>query len=259
MPDLSTTTWIIIAISLGLFILLTVAYAVQTIEKNNRERRRLESALRLRAREFEELLSSLPASLLGRELRLLLCQGLEDVYSQLQTLGRNSRQPELEQVRQLRAAIANEPEQPDYQSLGNPIQVREVQRQLKLIHNYLLRLRENGRLANDLVQRHVRQLRHTLVLTSLDGYQMAAQDAIKAEKPRLALHYYRLALERMQKNNPGGFFNERIAQMQTRIATLEQDDQTSPREVQPSDNELNDAWKSFDREEVNWQKKNLYD
>lgn len=260
MPDFSTTTWTVIAVSLGLFILLAIAYTVQTIERNNRERRRLESALKIRAREFIDLLEGPPPTLLGRDLRLLICQGLEDVYRQLQGLG-SKHAAELEQLQVRSEAIRAEPEQSPYQPLTNPVQIKDTQRLLKQLHAYITRLRGNNRLNAAQAQAHVRRLRHLLVLTSLDGYQLAMQQAQKDDKPRLVVHYLRLSLERMQKNNPGGVFNARIEQTHARIAALENEDGEPPRQPAETSGKapLDEAWKEFGEDEESWKKKSLYD
>lgn len=266
MPELSATTWIVTAVSLGLVILLVVAYTVQTIEKNNRERRRLETALKLRSHEFNELLDALPASMLGRNLRLLICQGLEDVSQQLHKLNpREITSHDLEHLQALRARMAQEPEQIAYQTLTDGVQIKETQRQLKQLHAYLLRLRSAGRLTQAQAQQYVRQLQHLLVLTSLDGYQLASQQALQADKPRLAIHYLQLALERMQKHNTAEVFNARIQQTQNRITALEQSNPDTDASGSPAQKSSTppaastEAWDQFEESGDEWKKKSLYD
>lgn len=260
MPELSATTWVLAALLLGLTLLLIIAYAVQTAERNKRERRRLETTLRVRSRELHDVLDTLPAPLLGRDLRLLIGKGLVDIYQQLHRLHPDpSIQSVLEQVQAQCTAIAAEAESSTHIAMTHAAQIKEARALLRAVHAHVLQWYKEGQLSQAQARHHVQRLQHALVLTQLDSYQVAARQALDAGKRSLASHYHQRALERMQKHNPGGTFDSAIAQTKARIAELEADHPTPSAQSSESATVTEaEAWEAFEQS-ADWKKKSLYD
>ncbi len=261
MDNLSTSTLVVAAVSVGLFLMVAVAFTLQTIEKNNREKRRLLAALQNRARDFEYMLQGLPDGLLNRDLRLLVCQCLLEVYAQIEPLDKqSSTRAAAESVRQQMNQLKGQTTDTPYRHLENPGQIREIQQQLKSLFQFVERLYQNGRITAPQAKLYGSQLRRLNVLTSLDSCRIAARQALDAGKPRLAIHYHQMAIDRIKRQNADGFFNAQLEQLGARIAALEAQMQAPEASSPDSAAEpVDEAWKSFETDDGLWKKKSLYD
>ncbi len=251
-----TTTTIIIAIAAALFILVAVVFTLQQVEKSTRERQALAASLKSRNRSFQYLLDGFPDGFLSRDLKQLVCRCLLEGLEQLTRL--EPRDPQLrqqqQQLQEKMAQLAQQADSTSYQPLTNPAQVQEVQKLLGSLANVVQKLGEGGRLQPAQSQHYGRQIRRLATRVALDAHVTAAQGATHEGKPRLAEHHYRLAVDKMLKDNADGFFAAQIVNFQQRIAALEQAS-TAQGQAEAAD----DAWKSFGEEKQEWQKKSLYD
>jgi hypothetical protein len=250
------TTTIIIAVAACLFALVTVVFTLQQVEKNKREKQSLIAALKTRVRNFQYLLDGFPEGFLGSDLKQLVCQCLLDALEQLVRLEPAQYRAELQSVQDRLQQLNQQPEQNSYQPLTNPVQIQEVQKLLNSLSNVVQRLAQSKRLPPEQANLYGRQIRRLTTRTALDGHLAAAQEALRNTKPRLAEHHYRLAVDKMHKDNADGFYAAQIVNCQQRITELERAGEQAP--VVPT--EADDAWKSFDQEGDSWQKKkSLYD
>jgi hypothetical protein len=251
-----TTTTIIIAIAAALFLLITVVFTLQQVEKSNRERQALAASLKSRNRSFQYLLDGFPEGFLSRDLKQLVCRCLLEGLEQLVKL--EPREPQWrqqqQQLQEKLGQLAGLPEQSSYQPLTNPAQVQEVQKLLGSLANVVQKLGEGGRLQPQQSQHYGKQIRRLATRVALDSHVAAAQGAEREGKPRLAEHHYRLALDKMLKDNGDGFFAAQIVNFQQRIAALEH----AQAETSAS-TEADDVWKEFGEETAEWKKKSLYD
>jgi hypothetical protein len=255
-----STNTILVLIGLGLLLMAAIAVAMQQIEKGKAQRAELIAALRQRARGFQQLLEGFPDGFLGRDLKLLVCQcwyenieqlaGVERKNPQIETL----RQHVQERLEQIRSLPANTPHEP----LTNPAQMQEVQKLLNLLFNAVQKLGQAKRLTPAQTEAYGRQIGQLVTRVGLDSHLAAAQEAMTGGKPRLAVHHYQLAIDKMNKHNPDGSFNARIAALSARVTALENIEKTAaakPAAPAPAD----DAWKDFGAKDESWKKKSIYD
>lgn len=257
-----STTTIIVAISVCLVLLVTVAFVLQQLEKNSREKKQLVAALKTRARNFEQLLNGFPDGFLGRDLRLLVCQCLNETFDQLIRL--EPRSPEhrqqQEQLAALRQQLQAAPEQPPGNpQLLDPNQIQAVQKLLHTLLNVVHHLAQGGRLLPAQAAEHTRQIQRLTTRVALDGHLGTARQAQQAGKPRLAAHHYRLAVEKMAKNNADGGYTAQIQAYQQRIADLEAMADHQPEPTAEAAAPADEAWKEFDQNRDAWKKKSVYD
>jgi len=250
-----TTTTIIIAIAIALFIMVAVVFTMQQVEKSNRERQALAASLKSRNRSFQYLLEGFPEGFLSRDLKQLVCQCLLEGLEQLAKL--EPRDPQVRQQQQQTqeklGKLAQQADSNSYQPLTNPAQVQEVQKLLGSLANVVQKLGESGRLQPAQSQHYGKQIRRLATRVALDSHIAAAQGATSEGKPNLAVHHYKLALDKMLKDNSDGFYAAQIVNFQQRIAVLETP--TEQTAAAPAD----DAWKDFGEEKQEWKKKSLYD
>lgn len=256
-----STTTIIVAISVCLFLLVAVTFILQQIEKNNREKKQLVAAMKTRARNFQQLLTGFPDGFLSRDLRLLVCQCLNDAFDQLIRL--EPRNPQHRQEQDELAALRQQVEaQPDQAGAGAPLldpnQIQAVQKLLHSLLNVVNHLGQAGRLLPAQATEYSRQIQRLATRAALDGHLGGARQAQQAGKPRLAVHYYRLAVEKMQKSNADGSYTNQIQSCQQRIAELEAIADKQP-DTDVEANPTDDAWKEFGQDRDAWKKKSVYD
>ncbi len=251
-----STTAIIIAVLVCVFVLIAVTFTLQQIEKSNSERNVLIASLKAQTRNFQYMLDGFPEGLLNRDLKLLVCQCITESLDQLVRLERKNPQHAQTQ-RQLQEKIAQlhaqNAEPTAYQPLTNPAQIQEVQKLLSSLYNVVQRLYQNKRLNAAQANAYGAQVQRLATRIALDANLAAAQQALQNGKPRLAQHHYGLAIEKMNKDNADGQFTAQIAALQQRHADLEKIAST-----QTSNNELSDDWKSVGNKEQPL-KKSVYD
>ncbi len=251
-----TTTTIIIAVAAALFIMMAVVFTMQQIEKSNRDRQALAASLKSRNRSFQYLLDGFPDGFLSRDLKQLVCRCLLEGLEQLAKVEPRDTQLQQQQlqIQDKLAQLAQQPDSNSYQPLTNPAQVQEVQKLLGSLANVVQKLGESGRLQPAQSQHYGKQIRRLVTRVALDSHVTAAQNAEREGKPRLAEHHYKLAVDKMMKDNSDGFYAAQIVNVQQRIALLE----SAPAE-QASATPTADAWKGFGEEKQEWKKKSVYD
>jgi hypothetical protein len=256
---------IVVVVVLSLLILISIAFTIQTIEKNNKEKRRLESALLKRASNFEYMLTGLPQGLINNDLKLLICKCLIEVSEQLNELFPNKKeyQKQLEQAQarfdETKAQGSSSAAVPD---LRDQAQIREVQKLLTSLFNFIARLRANNRLNDQQAQAYALHIRRLMLKTSLDLLEEHARQATQTAKFRLAIHHYTSAVEKIRKENESEYFSQHLQKYQERIAQLEvQEQERLKREALRQDRDPNrDAWgDELKKQDDSWKKKNVYD
>jgi len=254
-----STNTIIVLMGLGLLLMAVIAVAMQQIEKSKAQRAELVAALRQRARSFQQLLEGFPDGFLNRDLKLLVCQCWYEGIEQLSRLERKNpqidqlRQQLQERIEQIKAAPANTP----YQPLTNPQQMQEVQKLLNNLLNAVQKLGQAKRLTPSQTDTFSKQVAQLAARVGLDAHLAAAQEAMQGGKPRLAIHHYQLAIDKMNKNNADGSFTAQIAALTTRIAALEKVEKTAP--AAAAEKPVDNAWKDFGAKDESWKKKSIYD
>lgn len=256
------STFAIIAIvTTGLFVLVTVAITLQTIEKNNKEKRRLEAALNSRARNFNYMLESFPDNFLNRDLQVLVCKCLLEVYEQLTraTPSNKEYKIQLERTQERLNTFASKPDNTIPVQLSDPAQIKEVQKLLTSLHGFISKLMASKRINTTEAKAYSKQINRLMVQASLDNVTRAIQEAAQNNKPKLVLHYHTVALDKMQKENSDGFYNPQIMAYQQKIAELEQQLGIDEQESQRRRAEADAEWDKIDKPDDSWKKNAVYD
>lgn len=251
-----STTAIVIAVLVCVFLLIAVSIILQQMEKSASEKNALIATLKTQTRNFQYLLEGFPEGLLSQDLKLLVCQCITEGLEQLTRLDRKDPQ-HAQMLRQVQEKIAqlqaqNTP-QAAYQPLTNPAQIQEVQKLLNSLQNIVQRLYQGKRLNAAQASSYGKQVLRLATRIALDSNLAAAQNALQNGKPRLAQHHYGIAIEKMKKDNADGQFTAQIAACQQRHAELEKV------AAQTSNTELSNDWKSVNSEPEQPLKKSIYD
>lgn len=260
-----STPLIVALVIAGLLLMVGIAYSIQIMEKNNREKRRLMFSLRERAEHFKVMLESFPQGFLTPDLQLLMCRCLLDILNQLVQVDKTNRSQHNQSISQVRAHYEHlraNPGSGGYQSLNDPKHVQQVQKMLGNLYNFIVKLRQANQISEPEATAYAAQVRRLTVLSALDAFRLAGQAALREGKPRLALHYQTMAIDKMKKENTDGFFTDRLQQSQAQIPELEKAIAQQELLEKQSLDQTQDEWSKFEeqqQQEQQWKKKAIYD
>ena len=243
-------------VATGLFILIGIAIAMQTIEKNKKEKNRLLSGLTGRARNFDYMLAGFPEGFLNTNLQVLVCKCLLDVYEQLTRLEPKNSQhaSRTRTVRQQLQQLSKKAATNKTVNLTDANQIQEVQKLLTNLFNFISKLTSSKKISNKDGLIYAKQIRRLMLQTSLDALTIARDQALKDNKPRLVTHYLEMAVEKMSKENEDGFYSTSIANYTQKID--EYNTEAAAEELKKKST-VNSEEQT--KKDDSWKKKALYD
>ena len=252
-----STTAIIGLVALLLAVLVGVAIMLQTIEKNNKERRRLESSLKTRARNFQHMLEGFPEGFLNKDLKLLVCRCLQEIYTQLNSL--NPKNPTYKNNRgiidQQVETIQQQPATNNRVKLNDPAQIKEIQQLLQGLHSFIGKLNKSQKISNDQAKAYAFQVRNLMIQSTIDALMNGVNDSLAKRKPRLAIHYLHMIIDKLTKENGQGQYNEQINQYKEMMQQCEQ----QAIELDERRKEADEEWDEVNKDDDSWKKKAIYD
>lgn len=260
---MSTITIISILIVL-LATLVCYAFIYQTLQHRREKRARLLVALKARARTFKFMLSGCPEGFLPRELTILVQRGLIEVLEQLSKL--EPREPAHKQDLQIvNAHLLQTQRQTGPKStvpLQNHQQIKEARICLEELHRYIVLQEARQALAHNQAEAYRNQIRQLVLQITVDGYTLNGVTAKQKDKPKLALHYYELALNLLVREQRGGSQQANIERIRAIVEDLSaQVAQEEAHKPGPSaaEQEVAEEWDKFGEEDTLWKKKKIYD
>ena len=256
------STQIILAIvGLGLFTLIAIAVAMQSIEKKQRETIRQQALLKARARNFDFMLNGFPSGFLGRDLQVLVCKSLQEVYRQLsQLLPKDKSYPEnierlTEQIATLGATNSG-----SGITLSDQRQIAEVQKLLRGLYNFIAQLSTGKRISSKEAQIYSAQVKRLMLQTTVDALNIVITEALASGKIPLALHNLKMVIEKLEKVNGSSEHTAVIANYKLKVMELKQQDRSDKKETEQSSEKREAQWDDINKgNDDSWKKKALYD
>ncbi len=248
-------------VAIGLFVLVAIAVTMQTIEKSNKEKRRLEGSLNTRSRNFHYMLEGFPKGFLSRDLQVLVCKCLVEVYQQLVQVDPNNQDysNKLKRANTQLKEFSAKPNTSGSITLTDNAQIKDVRKLLTSLHNFIAKLLESKRINGAEAKAYSHQIRRLMVQTSTDSLAQAINEALQAGKFKLAIHHLQTSIEKMQKENADGFYSDRIAKNQQQINELTNKAEASANQAQQRRAEADAEWDELNKPDDTWKKKALYD
>lgn len=246
--------------------LVCYAFVAQTLTQKRLQRERLANALRTRVRNFKFMLSGLPTGFLPKELIILIQRSLMQILEQLTKLDPKieAYQQELQLVAQQLAETQRQPNQTGGPPpLDNPQKAQDIKACLEELYKFIFQLEGKNGMTRAQADAHRNTIKQLVLQLTVDGYVMHGRGAREKGKLRLAIHYFDLALKLMLRERSNGYFDGRIAQLQTLISELEDQSGTSPLAAptvkeDAGQEEISGEWDKF-QQEADWKKKQIYD
>ncbi|WP_096087607.1 hypothetical protein [Agaribacterium haliotis] len=265
-----STVTVISGIVVLLAALVCYAFVSQTIAQKREQRKRMLSKLKNQARGFKFMLNGCPDGFLPKELLMLIQRSLIDVTEQLSKLepGEAVHAQELQTASSQLANAQREQGRADTQqvTLSTAQQIKDVKMSLEELHRFVFNLEGRAQLNRNQADAYRSQIKQLVLQATVDGYVLQGQTAQSSQKTKLAMHYFDLARQLMQREGHIGNYQARITQV-TKI--LDELEQTLQEEIAAGqhvanieeENELEDEWSKFENDSADsqWKKKQIYD
>lgn len=260
-----------ITIITSIFVLLSVlvcyAFIVQSITQKRQQKARFTIALKTRARNFKFMLSGFPAGFLPKELTLLVQRSLMHIHEQLAKLEPNnsSHRSEAKEMAQKMGETQQLAPSAGNVRLDNPQQMRDIKLCLEELYKFIFQLEAQHGMIRSQADGYRAMIKRLVLQVTVDSYMLQARLAREKGKTKLAAHHFDLALQLMVREQTGGHFDERIAQVRQAVAelataTTSGGDAPDVLEEHVDDHKaINHEWDKFEQQGTDWKKKQIYD
>ena len=256
-----STAIVVASLAAGLFVLVTIGVTMQTLEKNRREKRLLENSLNSRARNFQYLLDGFPQGFLGRDLQVLVCKCLAEVYEKLLEI--SPKESSYQKQRTLNAERLSQFQEGSNINSEVPLsdlgQIKEVQKLLTSLHKFISQLHQGGRINEQEGKVYSQQIQRLMMQTTIDAYNQQIQAAIGADKQKLAIHHLHTVIDKLTRHNGSNLYTGKIAVFQEQLSGLERLVADSDAASAALRAEADKEWDALNKPDDSWKKKALYD
>jgi type II secretory pathway pseudopilin PulG len=245
--------------------LVCYAFVSQTVQQKREQRKRLLAALKTQARSFKFVLSGCPEGFLTKELTLLLQRSLIEVSEQLARVepGDPSHTQDIQTYSSMLSETQRQPATSGRPAITNPAQVKEIKMALEELHRFVFKQEGQQKLTRNQADIYRNQIKQLVLQLTVDGYILNGMQAEAKDKLKLAVHYLDLAQKLMIREGRGGVFDQKVADIQSKVAELKERmeiEGIAQTEVDTNEQqELDDEWGKFNDDEEVWKKKQIYD
>lgn len=259
---------LITAIIVFLALLVSYAFVIQNLANRREQRARLAHALKQRVRNFNFMLTSSPAQFLPKELTLLVQRSLIQVLEQLIQLEPkvNQHRAEMRLIVKQMEETQSKGENPSVsKGLENPQHFGDIKACLEELYKFVYHLEGQKTLPRPQAEAYRRMIKNLVLKLTIDSYVLHGRIAQDSQKPRLAIHYFDLAVQLMLREGGESRFNERITQLRQAISKLEEPEDTPSEQAAPTPEEaaektqISSEWDKFQQQDAGWKKKQIYD
>ncbi|MEH6557126.1 MAG: hypothetical protein V7708_04985 [Oceanicoccus sp.] len=251
----------VLIVGASLAVLVAVGILLQTMDNKRKENRQREAALNARARSFDYMLNGFPEGFLHPQLKILICHCLIEVFSQLNKIdpGNTNYTGKLATAQQRLTEFSAKPGKRAPVTLSDRAQIREVQKMLSSLYNFVSELAASKRIKPADAIHYRKLLQRLLLQTTLDELINPIAEALDQNNKPLAIHYLQVGRDKMQHENEDGFYNDSINKHNTRIDALTQQTPTQNPSSNTHQQYTDKQWEGLAKTDDSWKKKSIYD
>src|SRR5690606_2512640 len=221
--------YIVFGIIALIIVLAGYAFISYTLEKRRVRRQRLLGALRLRERNFKEMLAGLPPHFLPAELNILVHRALIETCEQLARLEPKNpaHQADATQYAAQLGGIKVGAERQRVR-LENPAQIKELRQHLEELFHFVSQQEQRTLITPLQAAGYQDQIKRLALQANVDAYVAQARLSQQQGKWRLAIHFLTLAQKALKTENANHSYDKQIAQLQAAAAKLQEKLTTQP-------------------------------
>lgn len=253
------TEVIILLMVLGLFVLVSIGFAVQTVEKNRQAKKRIERILQNRLKNISVLLDQFPDGILSSDLKILICRSLIEVYDEFLSInpahqGYQKKRTELIALIQELQLGKNKL---TYDPFTSQAQINQVKGVVGDYKQFVAKLKSQSKITPTQAKEHLNRIEHLKVQANIDSLAIAANEAESANKTKLAEHYYQTIMEKIESEGLESIFHTHVVQCQKKITELAAIIEQEEAELERVKEEQKAKARNVDDDF--WKKKQVYD
>lgn len=215
---------ILIALLATLALALAVYASVsQGIESKRQHQQQLSKTLKIRYSNLATMLTGFPKKFLNKELILFCYQCLIETCEQLVLVeARNASYGiEAQQLRKQMLAFENKAPGNDKVPLTKLNVIQQARFHLQELYGIVEQRRKKKLLSSKQAQLHVQQIQILMLQLSTDAYIISAMQSEAENNPKLAAHYYLLALKLLEGKKLDEYLQQREASFKNKLQELE--------------------------------------
>lgn len=257
-----TSVYIAGAVIVLLMTAVCYAFFVHTVSKKKLQQEKLVQTLEQRIKNFRYLLSGFPEGYLPKDMLLLLYNQLVDAAQQLTSLKpKESRYvDELSSFTRELSDIQRKPPSQKRFRLESAAQGKEIKQYLTELNQFIQRLNSRGKLPKAQMEAHQADIKSLVLNIAVDAYVDQAKESEKTGKPRMALHFYTLARNLLDKEKVNASHKELKAELDRQVIRLTELAGTGVKsqDSEPTEDTSSKDWNKFNGDD-GWKKKAVYD
>lgn len=220
-----SSIWLGSLVGLGLLILVGIAYGAHRMEMVKVENRRRSSLHKDRCRDIRFILEVIPNGTLEGQLAELLTRSMVmhlQKAVELDSSNRDLAQQLLVAKALHESVLKSEPLPKRVQSGSIGDELKDVQRGIKLLKEFILLQHRNGFLSKPAAGTYIKSLQEVNLSATIDGLLRQAVHTQGEGNKSLALRYYQLALSEITKHKSSSKFAEQSQQIIAEIKKLKE-------------------------------------
>lgn len=243
----------------GVFLLVTIVYAIQIVEKSNLEKARKRADLNDRCRRCADLSDGLPGQMMTPALKLLLTRLELNLSERLQPLDKSNDKLSA-RIQALRSEVAKgeaiQVSNPPRQILTEA-QAKESRFMLEDLHAQIVRATKEGLLQQAEAKRWVQDIQRMLAILHIEYFAGLGRLALQQNQPQRARLAFERGIQHIRRQPAPAPYQAQLKQLE---ALLEHSNALVLKHERPTadePSELAEGMKAFDDEDL-WKKKNVY-
>lgn len=243
----------------GVFLLVTIVYTIQIVEKSNLEKARKRADLNDRCRRCANLSDGLPGQMMTPALKLLLTRLELNLSERLLPLDKGN-----DKLSARIQALSSEAAKGEAIQISNPprqilteAQAKESRFMLEDLHAQIVRATKEGLLQQAEAKRWAQDIQRMLAILHIEYFTGLGRLALQQNQPQRARLAFERGIQHIRRQPAPAPYQAQLKQLE---ALLEHSNALVLKHERPSadePSELAEGMKAFDDEDL-WKKKNVY-
>ena len=256
-----SSIWLGSLVGIGLLVLVGIAYGAHRLEMSKIENRRRASMHKDRYRDIRFILDVIPTAPLKGELPGLLTRNMVMHLEKASELdpGNSELQNQLNQSKALHESISKGEALPSTSSSGSiGDNLKDVQRGVKLLKEFILLQHRTGFLSKAVATEYIKSLQEINLAATVDGLLRQAVHTQADGNKSVAMRYYQLALNEINKNKSSAKFAQQSEEIVREIKKLKENQKEIEEATQKINQKLvdvisgkKDEGDSFEMKQIN--------